>query len=130
MAQWMIINVCSTNKYMLHMTAAYVSSYNLVSFTASVKHKDRGKSIHSLLTEEQNKQYILQRQINFFTHDVLKEYLYSIRCIFLTLKDCSDMNAPFIIKSIAYYDPVFLHGGIKVQFKIQLFSIQWSFCTL
>lgn len=40
------------------------------------------------------------------------------------------MNAPFIIKSIAYYDPVFLHGAIKMQFKIQLFSIQWSFCIL
>lgn len=51
---------------MLHMTGTYVSSYNLVSFTASVKHKDSGKSTHSLLTEEQNKQYIPQRQINSF----------------------------------------------------------------
>jgi len=50
--------------------------------------------------------------------------------LFLTLKDCSDMNAPFIIKSIAYSDPVFLHGSIKIQFKIQLFSVQWSFCIL
>lgn len=46
------------------MTGTYVSSYNLVGFTASVKHKDRCTSIHSLLTEEQNKQYILERQIN------------------------------------------------------------------
>lgn len=48
------------------MTGTYVSSYNLVSFTASVKYKDSGKSTHSPLTEEQNKQYILQRQINSF----------------------------------------------------------------
>lgn len=61
-----IVQINTPNNTMLHMTGTYVSSYNLVSLTASVKHKDSGKSTHSLLTEEQNKQYILQRQINSF----------------------------------------------------------------